>query len=171
MRVLFIRHTIAVEREEYEGDDLSRPLTKKGISRAKKAFRSLSSLYPHIDAIISSRAVRSIHTAEILNKFYKKARLEKTDLLNPGVDYPEFLRLFHSMDRKLESIAFVGHEPDLSEIISGLLIHQGADEDYHGSLPLVLKKASCTEMEYHVFNKRWTLHAVLPPRVLRNNKF
>ena len=42
MKLLLIRHAIAVEREAFEGDDGKRPLTREGIGRMRRAARGLA---------------------------------------------------------------------------------------------------------------------------------
>lgn len=168
MKILFIRHAIAMKFEEYGGDDLGRPLTKKGISRARKVFTGLSRIYPDLDLIISSKANRAVQTAELINNAYKKnIPVEQTELLNPGSDYHEFLRLLHRLIGDTRILAVVGHEPDFSEIITGLLVYQGNQgPDEIESLPLIIKKASVIELE-KTMDDGWVLNALIPPRTLR----
>ncbi len=168
MRILFIRHAIAVKREEFEGEDLARPLTTKGVRRAQKAFKGLKKVYSELDLIFHSGATRSIQTAKILKKIYGKVALQKADHLNPGSDYTELVRVIKDIPRESGTIAIVGHEPDLSEQITGLLLNQGlsGNTDEIQSLPLDLKKASCLVIEQQGV-MGWSLVGMYSPSILR----
>ena len=126
MKLYFIRHAIAMERAEWSDDDLLRPLTDKGRKRARQAFEGLSRIADEPDIIFTSRATRAVQTAEILNKAFPGARLEQTELLNPGAGLEDLRLLLHQNDMESRIAALVGHEPDFSEMISGLL--QGRSE-------------------------------------------
>lgn len=166
MRLLFIRHARAIPAAEYNGDDLKRPLKKKGILRAKKAFLGVKRLFPTLEIIYTSKAVRATQTASILSGVYDNLAVEEVDLLNPGAELPEFLRFLQAVSSQHGTIAIVGHEPDFSEIISGLLQHHsGTDHEEHTALGLDVKKASCIELTGS--GTSWVLESLLPPRVLR----
>jgi len=129
MKLLFIRHSLAVDRMKFSGDDLDRPLTKKGIKRAKKFFKKIKKIYPEIDVIYTSPAIRALQTANILNNFYN-TKLIKTPFLLPGA---EFKRLKFNNN----IVAIVGHEPDLSEFIRTLTFNEN----------IKLQKPSLAEVE------------------------
>ena len=167
MKLLFIRHAIAMERADFSGDDLLRPLTPKGRERAYRAFLGLQKLYPHSGEIWHSEAVRSRQTAEALHEVYG-APLRETHLLNPGAGLSELRQLLYEEDKALvraEVATLVGHEPDFSEMISGLLVSPAVAPG--GSfLYFDIKKASCVEVEL-LSDGRGELRAFLTPKVLR----
>ena len=156
MKIMLVRHGIAVERGEFTGEDGDRPLTEKGRRRARRAFRGLGRLYPHLDRILSSPAVRAYHTARLLRREYSKAPLETTDLLLPGgLDFQALLALIES--QPAEAVALVGHEPDLTQLAALLL---GA-----AALPLELSKAGVLVIDSTINGR--TIETLLTPRVLR----
>jgi len=69
MKLLIIRHSLAIDISEWICHDLERPLVEKGIKRAKKFFKYISKIYPEIDFIITSKALRAKQTAEILKSY------------------------------------------------------------------------------------------------------
>jgi len=136
MTLLFIRHSLAMEREEWTGHDFERPLTEKGIKRAKKFFKHIKKIYPEIDFIITSKAKRAKETAQILKHFYPDVTYEETALLYPGADMVDLKQVIND---KTGVVAIVGHEPDLSNFVKGLM--------YAPNLKLKLRKPSLIEIE------------------------
>ena len=136
MRLLFIRHSLAMDREVFVGNDLQRPLVEKGIKRAKTFFKHIKKIYPQIDYIITSKAKRAKDTALILKEFYKDAIYEETTLLYPGANINDLKEVLKNKDG---IIAIVGHEPDLSEFIKELILTP--------NLKIKLKKPSLVELE------------------------
>ncbi len=134
MKIYFIRHAHAISRSDFDGDDLSRPLSEKGIQRAEKAFSRFSALFKKPDVIISSQAVRAKETAEILKK-YCDCDLLEDPLLNPGADFLDYESVIKTYDDDTDKIvAVVGHEPDMSKFISFYIAE--------GELYLTMKKGS-----------------------------
>ena len=80
MRVLFIRHAIALEREEFLEDDMLRPLSEEGKTKAAKAFGVYKSLFDKPDLILSSEAVRAKETAELLSHAFDHAKITITPM-------------------------------------------------------------------------------------------
>lgn len=161
MRILLIRHSIAMEREGWQDDDLLRPLTEKGEKVAKDFFKKLTKIYPSLDAVITSKAIRAFKTADILLKAYPTAQSETETLLNPGCSFDDFCTLLNKY-REHEIVAFVGHEPDFSTITSRLI---GAD-----FISMRLKKPSIVEIELEG-NCAGTLRNLISPKVLKRFSF
>ncbi len=157
MKVLLIRHAIAMDREEFEGsDDLLRPLTKKGKEKAKEFFEKISKIYD-IDVIISSKATRAIQTAQILLPFFEGIEYKKTPLLNPGASYYDYEKVIKE-HKKHNTIALVGHEPDITMAFAKMV---GCK-----FLNIAVKKASVIEIEES--NNSMELRAMLYPKLLKN---
>jgi len=135
MKILFIRHSLAVDRDEFRGHDFERPLNEKGKKRAKKFFENVKKIYPDIDYIITSTALRAKQTAEILKNFYPQAVYEETPLLLPGAGLEELKKVLKNEG----VIAIVGHEPDLSNFIKEIM--------YAPNLKIKLQKPSLAELE------------------------
>jgi phosphohistidine phosphatase len=155
MKVLFVRHALALSRISWLRDDMERPLSDKGVIGAKKVFKELAKIYDAPEMIFSSEALRAKETAQLFSKSFKGARLVQTGLLNPGSSFEDFKNLLK--EQTYESIAIVGHEPDLSGIISAM-VTDGA------SLSIDVKKASLIEVEMNEEFKG-VLKAIIPPKI------
>src|SRR5271170_5224137 len=89
MLVYLVRHGIAVDREDPDcPPDAERPLTKKGIEKARLVLKGLLELGAKPDVILSSPLVRALQTAEIAAKVmhYSKDKIRRTDALLPEAD-------------------------------------------------------------------------------------
>lgn len=151
MKLYLIRHAIAEERSDFALTGLpdeQRPLTDKGIDKMKKIAQRFCKIEEHLDLIFQSPLIRSQQTAEILKKYYPQAKLETTKLLTPGFSAKELFKVLNS--KELDSIALVGHEPDLGQFLSWLLFRQASDHfplkkggiakvDFYGDDPCYLK--------------------------------
>jgi phosphohistidine phosphatase len=116
MRQYFIRHGHAYEIFDWNGSDLTRPLTPEGKQKVKMASEKFFSKYPVPEQIVSSKAVRAIETAEIIASV-TGATLSTTELLNPGADAETWLKVV-SKYSAIKTVAFVGHETDMSDFLS-----------------------------------------------------
>lgn len=118
MRIYFVRHAEAVDRNDWEGDDMERPLTKDGIKKFKNFFKKIYKNIKEPEIIACSEAVRSIKTAEIIGKLFK-LEYSIESRINPGADILQYKSLIEELEeRGLQTILIVGHEPDLSNFIS-----------------------------------------------------
>lgn len=134
MRLYFMRHAQAVDPEDWTGEEVARPLTDKGRKRAEDAAAGLARLRPGIGVVISSPLVRAYETAAIVGRVIGLPA-ETSDLLRPGFD---LMRLDQALGMRPDADGplFVGHEPDLGQLVSALTRH-GRDQ------AVVMKKASC----------------------------
>ena len=157
MRILFIRHAEAVEADDFDGPDLERPLTARGRRVMKKAALALAARYPKPAVIVSSCAQRARGTADVVARAVGRSTFKETPLLNPGARPADILRVLEAVRRSATYVVLVGHEPDLSTVISHLV----AD----GRLRLKLKKGACVEVEL-LAPRRGLLRAVADPALL-----
>jgi phosphohistidine phosphatase len=121
MDLYIVRHAIAVPRGTpgYE-DDSQRPLTDKGRKKMDKTVKGLRQFGTGLDIILSSPYVRARDTAKILaDEFNMKDQIRFTDNLIPPGDFQD---LIHEIQEKydVESLALVGHEPMLGQLIGWL---------------------------------------------------
>jgi phosphohistidine phosphatase len=163
MRLLVVRHAIAAELEPGK-DDALRPLTRKGVRRFRRVVHGLDSLGVRLAAVLHSPWTRASDTAALLAPLLGPAAATvATDHLCRA---PEGALLeaiaAATPPRPVGATAVVGHEPFLGELIGWLT---GGDPR-HGEA-LLLKKGSVTWLEGSPVPGGMTLHAVLPPRVLR----
>ena len=123
MKLLVIRHAIAQEREIFattkKTDDL-RPLTADGRRRMARAASGLRALVPTIDLLAASPLVRAQQTAAIVAKEYGMEVGETTAALEPDVRTAVFARWLATHVKK-DVVAVVGHEPQLSRLVTRLM--------------------------------------------------
>ncbi|MBX7102550.1 MAG: phosphohistidine phosphatase SixA [Gemmataceae bacterium] len=121
MDLYLIRHAEAVSRDDAQYKDEERPLTEKGREQARALARSLVARKVHFDAVISSPLVRARQTAEELlqNMPGPLGELEFCHHLSPGGKPRKLTRFL--LGTGGESVAVIGHEPDLSTFIGRLI--------------------------------------------------
>ncbi len=119
MRLLIIRHAIAVPRGTPGIPDDERPLTPRGEKRFRKSARGLARIAPRPQAILTSPLLRALTTAEMAAKEW---RLPKP-LTEPTLADGNIEKLLGVLESYPEDalLALVGHEPFLSELLARLL--------------------------------------------------
>ncbi len=123
MKIYLLRHAIAAERDpDKYPDDALRPLTAIGRKKMIKVADALNNMGLQIDLILSSPFVRARQTAEIARKslHLKKDRLLLIDALAPAGDPGNLIAEIQGK-YTVDKLLLVGHEPDLSNLISLLL--------------------------------------------------
>ncbi|HTX90176.1 MAG TPA: phosphohistidine phosphatase SixA [Anaerolineales bacterium] len=163
MKLYLLRHANAAERNagEYPDDSL-RPLTSAGCRKMTRIARALEKMDLKVDLILSSPFLRARETAEIARKTLQLDRdqLVLTDRLLPSGSAK---RLIEEIRGKypLDNLLLVGHEPDLSELVSLLLMGEPS--------PLItLKKGGicCLSVDELVAGKCATLEWLINPAQL-----
>jgi len=163
MELYFIRHGIAIDRTAPGlTSDEERWLTEEGIEKMKEVARAFRKLVAPLDAVYTSPLLRAKQTAEIIIQAYKTAPpLIENPLLAPGMDLKSLEKLtrnHHAGDR----LAFVGHEPDFSELIA--LLTAGTAE-----ANIEMKKGAVCRVDVEGIPARgagWLVW-LLPPKALR----
>lgn len=123
MRILLVRHAKAQEREVFAKSgqrDALRPLTDSGRNTARKIGRALKEVLPRIDQLVASPYARAFETAELIAKTYKRLKVQKQPLLEPGTSSAKLLHWLREQPADA-IIGLVGHEPDLGEFASYLI--------------------------------------------------
>jgi phosphohistidine phosphatase len=164
MELYVIRHAIAQPLgQKNDFMDEKRALTSEGRERMREVAGGLRRLNLEFDLILTSPLARAVETAEILAATLglNKKEIELTDNLMPNASTDE---LFAEVKRHpgAESIALVGHQPDLGGIISKIV--QG-----NSSLTIELKKGSvcCIKVIETVPTLRGNLMWLCAPKHLR----
>ena len=140
MRIIFIRHAEAVESSDFKGSDLDRPLTGKGLRTMKLVARSLTQRFDRPDRLLCSKAERARATAEMVSKAFGGLEVEERSELNPGAAPAAWQRVISEGWKNEEGLlVLVGHEPDLSTMISVLV--------GDGHLHMKMKKAGCADVK------------------------
>jgi phosphohistidine phosphatase len=122
MQLLVLRHEVAEPREGRRDSDADakRALTDKGRKRAERAARALARIAGPIDVVASSSLRRASETAEFLARELPDAELEEIPALAPGAGPEAVVEWLRGL-RGAEGVAIVGHEPDLSQLVTWLV--------------------------------------------------
>lgn len=161
MNLYLVRHGIAVSHYSagYE-EDSQRPLTDKGRAKMRDIARGLKVLGVHPALIMSSPYVRARQTAEILKEVLGLAEpLAFTENLLP-LAHPDHMWEELRTQQALDSVALVGHEPNMSALTNLLLGVTG--------LQLVFKKGGVCHLILSEFGDqpRAVLRWFLAPKLL-----
>jgi phosphohistidine phosphatase SixA len=143
MELILVRHAIAFERDAAVWpDDARRPLTEDGIRDFRRMAKRLGRIAPAVERVESSAFDRAWATAEILRERAGWPKPHRAERLEPGPDHcpgptpgpharaaaseasalgceraQSLARTVAAM-RGLRAVAWVGHEPMLSQIAS-----------------------------------------------------
>lgn len=121
MDLYFLRHASALQRGIGDFPDDDRPLTEEGIRKMKQCGKGIAKLLDGVDLILSSPLIRAFETAQIAARSLNfKKTIETCVELLPGADFEAFIALIKRLP-STESLLFVGHEPNMSKVISSLL--------------------------------------------------
>jgi phosphohistidine phosphatase len=119
--IYLVRHAIAAERGKEYPDDTLRPLTTEGIEKFRQVAKGLARLDVRVDRILTSPLVRARQTADILaEELPGRPEVIETDALVPGATFDE-LRTHLAEFNRCDSVALVGHEPDIGQLAARLL--------------------------------------------------
>jgi phosphohistidine phosphatase len=136
MDVFFLRHGEPIGSNDWNGEELTRPLTDEGIEHMRREAGAMVGLSLGITLILSSPLKRAMQTATITAEVLglsKAVRPEKR--LAPGFDITE-LQAILAGNAKSGTLLLVGHEPDFSRTVSAC-IGGGHMELKKGGLALV----------------------------------
>ena len=119
VKLIIIRHAIAVARGTPDVPDDERPLTEKGKRRFQDVARGLALICARPDVLLTSPLPRAAATAEIAAEAWGRVSPTSEPTLAHGTP-DEILAVLgrYASDQK---IAIVGHEPTLSALVARLL--------------------------------------------------
>jgi phosphohistidine phosphatase len=122
MLIYLVQHADAKREEE----DLSRPLSEKGLKDIEKVASYVSKLNIKVHKIFHSSKLRALQTAEVLSENLKPTRgISEVDGLTP-LDNP---RIWAERLKGLpDDVILVGHLPHLGKLAS-LLLCGNADKN------------------------------------------
>ncbi len=136
MKVYFLRHGLAGDPNEWEGDDFDRPLTDEGRERMTREAKAMAKLDLEPDVIVTSPLVRAKQTAEIVaDRLRLRERLVEDERLAPGFNTERLVRILQD-HTDADALMVVGHEPDFSFTL-GQLIGGGKIDLKKGGLACV----------------------------------
>jgi phosphohistidine phosphatase len=155
MQLYFLRHGEA-DWPDWKKSDDERRLTDFGKKEVRDVAKFLARLKVRPDLIVTSPLPRAAQTAEIAAD-YLKGKLRKDELLAPGFGMSE-LRTILKRHRS-KALMLVGHEPDFTNVISGLT---GAS--------LKLSKAGVALLDVDPESEEGRVLWLFPPRFARKSK-
>ena len=141
MQLLVIRHAIAMEREEYAKTgrpDSDRPLTDTGRRRMRKNARGLQRISPLPDLIATSPWLRAADTARVIVETLGVERMETIDAMIPDRPFRELADWLNER-ADVPTIAVVGHEPHLGELVTWLLGGRGTSVEFKKGAACLLR--------------------------------
>ncbi len=123
MKLLVIRHAIAMDRDEFAEsgrDDALRPLTEMGKWKMQHAAAGLKVAVRSLDLLATSPLERAVQTGEIVRDAFPDVPTAVTTSLEPESPPEALVEFLREHDDK-DTVAIVGHEPHLSSVTSWLL--------------------------------------------------
>jgi len=120
MKLILVRHAAAIESSS-EISDADRYLTPEGRVFFRKTSRTLLKNGVEPAAILTSPLIRAVQTADILAESLSFCGpLIIRNELRPGFGMKKLERLLGEY-QSVDELVLIGHEPDLSEVISSLI--------------------------------------------------
>ena len=159
MDLYILRHGIA-EDISASGADRDRELTAEGRRKTHESGQALRKFDVAFDRVLASPFVRAWQTAEIIVEELGCPRLlTRCDALSSGAPVQNLLAELKRID--YASLLIVGHEPDLSRLISILL---GGDDH----LAITMKKGGLAKLRFaaHIEPGHARLEWLLAPKHL-----
>lgn len=159
--LLLVRHAIACERDSARWrDDRRRPLSPRGVARARKAAQGLARLTRPPLRVLVSPLVRTRQTAGVLCEVARWPQPQTCAQLGPGRSPVHLLMLLGGL--RETRLAAIGHEPDLSTLLRTCL-GAGTGRSF------MFRKMGVALVTFRgpVRPGAGTLVCFLPPRVLR----
>ena len=163
MELLIVRHAIACERNAKRWpDDGARPLSPRGVMRARRAAAGLKKFAMRPGRVFASPLERTKQTAAILTQYAGWPRAIPCPELLPGESPQELIALLAGT--RGQRLAVIGHQPDLGRLISVCL------PGSQGSAAFELRKMSVALIAFDGPPRagRGELRWLLPPKLLRS---
>jgi phosphohistidine phosphatase len=163
MDLYLVRHAAAFDPDPTKWPtDRERPLTQEGEKRFRRAAKGLASLVSKVDVVLSSPYRRAWQTAEALASCAGWPAPVELGALEAGSSPAAILQALQAYGG-VDSVALVGHEPTMHELVSYLLT---ADT---GHAQVEFRKGSVARLELEGLRPgaarlRW----LLAPKVMRS---
>ncbi len=128
MKLYLVRHAPAEYRHIFAQTgqpDHLRPLTTKGIQRMSEVLDFFHKSEPQINVVLQSPFTRCLQTGEVFKRYYPQAAYLTSENLTPDHSCQKLYEEIQSY--QVDSMALIGHEPDMGMFLSWLLFHQSSD--------------------------------------------
>jgi len=123
MNLLLVRHAHATWNGRQWANDSERPLTDLGTKQAEALGQALGRVVGHVDVLMSTPLTRARQTADIIARATGWPSPQVHEPAFSGSDHSGWVKTllgsFQGLD--VPTLAYVGHEPTLSELITLLL--------------------------------------------------
>jgi phosphohistidine phosphatase len=159
MKLLVVRHAIAVPHGTPGVADNDRPLTPEGETKFREAARGLARILDAPDALLTSPWLRARQTAAVAAEAWDAPPPKLTPALASG-SFDEQARVLDAYPEDA-TVAIFGHEPWVSELVARLVGTRASDR-------LTFKKGGAALLEIPGrLAGGGLLVWYLPPRLLR----
>ena len=115
--LVILRH--AKSNRTYMVNDINRPLSQSGIERIKKTSYQKRDFFIDAEVIISSPAIRALHTAVIvireLGISMEKLIIDEQLYTFSGFSIIDYV---YALDERWSKVVLVGHNPAFTEVIN-----------------------------------------------------
>ncbi|MEC7525945.1 MAG: phosphohistidine phosphatase SixA [Myxococcota bacterium] len=155
MDLYVVRHAIAEERRP-DLVDAERALTKPGRKRFARCVQTLADLDVRFDRLLHSPWRRAAQTAELMTELTRAVEP------SPALAAPPSRALLEAISLTGETVAVVGHEPWLSELVAWMVVGEPSD----GDARFRMKKGGVAHLRGTPRPGRMQLRALLPPKLL-----
>jgi phosphohistidine phosphatase len=155
VRLHLLRHAHAGDALEWQGDDDLRPLTSRGRKQAERLGRFMCEHGIRPDVIVSSPLVRALQTAEIVAAELGMT-VRRDARLASDFGKGDLWALLDELGAREPLL--VGHEPDLSALLSYLTDSPG--------LPMKKGTLATVDLETRLADGDGVLRWLLPPDLL-----
>jgi phosphohistidine phosphatase len=162
MDCILFRHGIAVDQQEWDGEEDERPLTPKGMDKTRQAAAGLLRLDLAPSDLLSSPLVRAMETAKLIREvFHLRTDIQRCEELRAEA-LPEKLFPVLAGLPPDACVICVGHEPHLGALAGVMLFGKPV-------LGLALKKAGacCIRFEQDPLPGEGKLRWWMAPAQLR----
>jgi phosphohistidine phosphatase len=163
MNLYLLRHGIAEDLPQKPGGhDRDRALTPEGERKLLRVVQAMEAMGLAFDLVLSSPYLRARQTAELVAENLKPhPKVEFSQTLEPGNSPVAVLKLVERLSPAPGELLMVGHEPNLSEILS--LLTTGDSR-----LQVTMKKAGLCKLTAEAFAPRRcaTLEWLLTPKLM-----
>lgn len=127
MELYLLRHAIAVDPQDFPGDDSERPLTPEGVRKMRLITKGLEAIGLSFDLIFTSPFRRAQDTAAIVaSHFSVRRRLRLTATLKPRGSKRALIEEIAALNEHANGVVLVGHEPYLSTLAAILVFGRAA---------------------------------------------
>ncbi len=158
--LLLIRHAKSSWKDP-SLTDLQRPLKKRGIRNARDMAQRLAKLDHGVERVFSSPAKRTLETLELMEEAtgFGAGRVEVVAELY-SFDYDDVMITLRKIDDRWQSIAVVGHNPAITDLVNFLALEHIANIPTCGVALLRLDikrwrdlKAGCARLDHYDYPK------------------